>query len=506
MRLKISTIFSAPLLVLAALVLLSPSLPAEETRARMIVNGEDRSLAAFQRNDITYISLSELSEALGGRLTWRIVGHEVVYEVEQHSFEFLIASPLFKIGEKIYNLTFPVQLRHGQLFVPAETFAPFLDGAVSPSVTFYKPTATLTIDSEHHNVVGLNVEEKANGLLIDLLLTKELLYEVYVTEGNWLNITVNGARINIARILSAKDSRYMYKLTAHQSAGSGQVSMRLKHNIEKWHHKFAYNPPRVQIIIQDVDFSLDPVDTSPAVVGPDDKIDVIVIDPGHGGSDYGAIGPYGSREKDIVLAISRELAKLLREDRQFNVIMTRDRDTYVSLEDRAAVANDAGADLYISVHANASPSRRPRGWNVFFLAPARNDSARAVAQFENSVFMRELSQQASANPADPAAVDENPILTILNEMIMTEFQEESHDFAMMIAKEFSRHLDVPARGVDQAAFFVLNGVFTPSVLVESGFISNRTEEKILKSSEYQKAIARAIYDAVKRFKAKYEKS
>jgi N-acetylmuramoyl-L-alanine amidase len=128
-----------------------------------------------------------------------------------------------------------------------------------------------------------------------------------------------------------------------------------------------------------------------------------------------------------------------------------------------------------------------------------------VAQFENSVFMQELSQQSSASPADPTG-DEDPILTILNEMIMTEFQEESHDFAMMIAREFTRHLDIPARGVDQAAFFVLNGVFTPSVLIESGFISNRNEEKVLNTSDHQKSLARAIYNAIKQFKAKYEKS
>ncbi len=493
------------LLASAVVTVLAAGLQAQETPVRVIVNGENRAVAAFQRNDITYVSLSELSKILGGRLTWRVVGHEVVYEVEQRSFEFLIASPFFKLGEKIYNLTFPTELRHGQLYLPAESFTPFLDRTVSPSVTFFKPSATLTIDSEHHNVVDLNVQAKANGLLIELLLTKELPYEVYVTEGNWLNVTISDARLDLSRVLSAKDSRYMYKLTAHQAAGSGQVSMRLKRNIEKWSHKLAYNPPRIQIIIQDIDFSLDPIDTSPVAVGPDDKIDIIVIDPGHGGSDYGAIGPSGSREKDIVLSISRELAKLLRADKQFKVIMTRDRDKYVLLEDRAAVANDAGADLYISVHANASPSSRPRGWNVFFLAPAKNDSARAVAQLENSVFMRELSQQTPSTPTDPTS-NEDPILTILNEMIMTEFQEESHDFAMMVAKEFTRHLSIPARGVDQAAFFVLNGIFTPSVLIEAGFISNPGEEKTLRSPDYQKAVARAIYNAIKRFKAKYEKS
>jgi N-acetylmuramoyl-L-alanine amidase len=239
-------------------------------------------------------------------------------------------------------------------------------------------------------------------------------------------------------------------------------------------------------------------------VGPDDKIDVIVIDPGHGGSDYGAIGPNGAREKDIVLSIAKKLAKLIRKDKQFKVIMTRDRNKTVTLEERADVANQAGADLFISIHANATVKRHVRGWNVFFLAPAKNDSARAVAQFENSFFLREQSAFAAHQSGHAEDDFDDPILTILNEMIMTEFQTESHDFAMMVDREFRRSLKTRARGVDQAGFFMLNMVFTPSVLVEIGFISNKKDEKLLKSGRYQKAVAEAIYKAIKRFKAKYE--
>ena len=96
------------------------------------------------------------------------------------------------------------------------------------------------------------------------------------------------------------------------------------------------------------------------------------------------------------------------------------------------------------------------------------------------------------------------ILSILNEMILTEFQEESHDFALMIDREFRRRLKIPARGVDQAGFYVLNSVYTPSVLIEAGFITNKKEEKIIASKSYRKKIAKAIYGAIKRFKDKYE--
>jgi len=124
-----------------------------------------------------------------------------------------------------------------------------------------------------------------------------------------------------------------------------------------------------------------------------------------------------------------------------------------------------------------------------------------VAQLENSYFLRE-SYASTDNPTDGDPQD--PLYSILSEMLMTEFQAESYEFAQMVDREFRRKLDTPARGIDQAGFFVLNRVFTPSVLIESAFISNREEEKKLKNKGYQKKIAEGLYGAIKRFKAKYE--
>jgi N-acetylmuramoyl-L-alanine amidase len=488
------------------LILLAATLPqcvVYGKTVKVTISGGVESIQSFQQKEITYISFSELVEILGGLLDWEIIGHQISYVSDTNRFDFVIGSPFFKLNDSLYNLTFPAAYREGQLYLPAETFIPFLDRTLPQKITWSKDSETLRIDSEYFNVTDLAISPKANGLLIELFLTSSLVYDVFVTEGNWLNISIRDGRLNSSRILSRRDSRYMYNLKTHQAAGSGQVSIRLRRNIEKWNHKLGYDPPRIQISIADVDFELDTLGAS-RKVGPDNKIDVIVIDPGHGGSDYGAIGPDGAREKDIVLNIAKKLAKLIRKDKQFKVIMTRDRDRTVTLEERADIANQAGADLFISIHANATVKRHVRGWNVFFLAPAKNDSARAVAQFENSFFLRE--QSAFETPQNSNSEDnfDDPVLTILNEMIMTEFQTESHDFAMMVDREFRRSLKTRARGVDQAGFFVLNMVFTPSVLVEVGFISNKNEEKLLKSGKYQEAVAEAIYKAIKRFKAKYE--
>ncbi|RKX23686.1 MAG: hypothetical protein DRP47_12440 [Candidatus Zixiibacteriota bacterium] len=480
------------------------SISVHAKTVKVTISGGSEKIEAFDRDGITYFSLSEFAEIVGGLLDWEMVGHRISYVLDTSRFDFVIGSPYFKLNEQAYNITFPVELRDGQLYLPTETFISYLDQVFPQKIIWDNDKTTIRVDSEYFNVTDLSISAKANGLLIEIFLTSALAYEVFVTEGNWVNVSIRDGKLNSARILSRRNRRYMYDLKAHQVDGAGQVSIRLKRKVENWHHKLQYDPPRIQISIVDEGFEIDTADT-PAIIGPDDKIDVIVIDPGHGGKDSGAVGRGGKREKDAVLAISKRLAKLIRKDKQFKVIMTRDRDETVTLEQRAKIANEAGADLFISIHANSSVRRSVRGWNVFYLAPARNDSARAVAQFENSAFLRDKEASPSEDTnyeGDDLFAD--PVLSILNEMIMTEFQAESHDFAKMVDREFRRSLKTPARGVDMAGFFVLNSVFAPSVLIEAGFISNKSEEKLLKGKKYQQQVAEGIYRAIKRFKAKYE--
>ncbi|MFZ5980442.1 MAG: N-acetylmuramoyl-L-alanine amidase [Candidatus Zixiibacteriota bacterium] len=493
------SLFFSYILIIALILAVVPSLSA---KIKVSISGGYEEIKSLEKNHIEYLSLSELAEILGGTLDWEIIGHRIKYTDDHYRFDFLIDAPYFRLDDSLYNMTYPALYDEGQLFIPVETFMPYLDRVIMQTVTWDNASRTLRVAPEYFNVNDLAVSAKANGLLIEIFLSSEMNYDVFVTEGNWINISIPGARINSPRILSRRDQRFMYKLNVHQVANTGQISIRLKKNVNKWSHKLVFDPPRIQISVPDIDFEIDPADTNP-VIGPDNKIDVIVIDAGHGGQDYGAIGQGGTREKDVVLSIAKELASIIRKDKQFKVIMTRDRDVTVDLEERAQIANDAGADLFISIHANASPKTNIKGWNVFFLAQAKNDSARAVAQLENSYFLRELSSGGDT-PEYEDNSGSDPIVNILNEMIMTEFQVESHDFAMMIDREFRRSLKTPARGVDQAGFFVLNKVYTPSVLVESAFITNKTEEKLLKDKKYQKEVAEGIYQAVKRFKAKYE--
>lgn len=226
------------------------------------------------------------------------------------------------------------------------------------------------------------------------------------------------------------------------------------------------------------------------------SVDVIVIDPGHGGKDPGAIGRMGTKEKDIVLQVAKKLKRILEKETDLKVYLTRESDVFVPLRDRSKMANELGADLFVSLHCNFSRRRTAQGIETYFLSEARTEWERAVAAFENSALRYELD----------SSIDTTDVLKyILMDLAQTEYLRESQDLAAYVQEEMVKKTRRLSRGVKQAGFYVLAGAYMPSILVEISFISNKTEEKMLKSSKYQERIAKGIADGIKKFLRKYEK-
>jgi N-acetylmuramoyl-L-alanine amidase len=229
-------------------------------------------------------------------------------------------------------------------------------------------------------------------------------------------------------------------------------------------------------------------------------IKTIVIDPGHGGLDPGAIGPGGLEEKKVVLNIALELKELIKNKTDLKVYLTRETDKFISLLDRTRFANNKKADIFISIHANSingdKKKESTKGYKVFFLSQAKNEEDRLVAMRENEVIKLE---------DNPYQYDH--LQNILTDLAANEYLRESQDLSIIISETFASYLKSIPRlhlGVGQANFWVLNGAYMPSVLVEIGFISHPSEEKELASSSVQKAIAKAIFEAIINFKRKIE--
>ncbi len=230
-------------------------------------------------------------------------------------------------------------------------------------------------------------------------------------------------------------------------------------------------------------------------------IKTIVIDPGHGGMDPGAIGPGGLEEKKVVLDIGCDLRDLFKSKSKFTVYMTRDKDVFIPLQDRTKFANEKKADIFVSIHANsiegnAKKRDNTRGYKVYFLSQAKNEDDKLVAMRENAV----IKLEDKANRYDN-------LQNILIDMVGNEYLRESQDFSIMVTESFHSSCNVIPKlhlGIGQANFWVLNGAYMPSVLIEVGFISNKKEEESLGDASVRHSIAVSIFEAIMNFKKKYE--
>lgn len=219
-----------------------------------------------------------------------------------------------------------------------------------------------------------------------------------------------------------------------------------------------------------------------------DKVRRIVVDPGHGGHDPGAVGPDGVQEKDVVLAIGLKLAAILREELRVDVVMTRSTDVFIPLEERTAIANKVNADLFVSIHANASLNRAASGIETYYLNLAKTDKAARVAARENNTSLEKVGL----------------LQAILFDLMANSKINDSARMAdevqkALYARVSRKHREAKNLGVKQGPFYVLVGATMPSILVETAFISNEREAELLKDREYQETIANGILDGIKNY-------
>ena len=218
---------------------------------------------------------------------------------------------------------------------------------------------------------------------------------------------------------------------------------------------------------------------------------VIVIDPGHGGRDPGALGSF-SKEKNINLAIALKTGEYIRENnKDATVVYTRDDDSTVDLIERPQIANKYNADLFISIHTNWTKSKNVIGAETYIMGLAKDSENLEVAMKENEVILLEDDYSTKYQGFDPKSPESYIIFTLMQNV----FQKQSTDLALKVQTQFTERVDRKDRGVKQAGFWVLFNTTMPSVLIETGFISNPVEEKYLNSDQGQDYLASAIYRA-----------
>ena len=216
----------------------------------------------------------------------------------------------------------------------------------------------------------------------------------------------------------------------------------------------------------------------------------IVLDAGHGGHDNGARSPQGFNEKDVNLAITLQLARKLKDFTDLEVILTRPNDTFIPLPQRTRIANEAGADLFMALHANGAYNHQAGGFEVYFLSATASDARAAqLAAMENA-------EEGAPPGLEGSPLSNDDLSDILRDMIMTENLASSERLAVAVQARLDLAMNLENRGVKQAPFFVLAGAQMPAVLVEVGFMSNPREAEIIRQPAAQARIVSALFDAI----------
>jgi N-acetylmuramoyl-L-alanine amidase len=215
------------------------------------------------------------------------------------------------------------------------------------------------------------------------------------------------------------------------------------------------------------------------------KVRRIVVDPGHGGKDPGAVGQSGLQEKDVVLAIGLSLARKLKDELGIDVVMTRSTDVFIELQERTAIANKVGADLFVSVHANAALNRNASGMETYYLNLAKTEKAAQLAARENGTSLEKVSLLQAV------------LFDLMANYKLNDSAHLAEEVQKALYKKISgRHPSTRNLGVKQGPLYVLVGATMPSILVESAFISNPQEEARLADPHFQEQVADGIVDGI----------
>lgn len=473
---------AAVLLAIASLVLAQSASSGQGT---LRTATGDHPITWVAQSGQTYVSAGEVATGLGGRMESESNGYRVT--INNSTAAFGPDSRYGVIRDDLIEMPVPPIVIEGRPYVPWQFFHGFLSHAASMEAVWDSAAQTLTVRPLQQNAVGVQVSvANVQGITkMVVTLTSVAEYAIVQQPGSYI--------IRFKAPLRAPFVEQTYEDPWIESIAFGGSELTVKlTSIDVVGDAYRLDtPPR---IVLDLRKGAAPgTDAPPPRIGlrphRQPGIRTIVVDPGHGGKEVGAVGPGGLLEKDITLAISRRLAASLAARVGTRVILTREDDTVVSLDQRTALANQYEADLFLSVHVNAAAGKDAKGSETYFLSlEASDELARHAAELEN----------ASAPAPD------SDLKLILWDLAQQAYLDESSQFAQAIQEELNAATGVGNRGVKQAPFKVLVGATMPAVLVEVAFISNAEEEAKLKGEKFQSMIVEAIVKAVQKYKSDYE--
>jgi N-acetylmuramoyl-L-alanine amidase len=521
-RRAIHILLAFALLALAALPLRAEELP-------VVLNGRYRDpINAYKIGSDYFLNAKEAGQLYGGQVYWYPVSGRVQLSVRGKAIQLQVDSDSVQVGDKMVKLEGAVMLRTSQAYIPLSFFEGEEFSAWAGMDTTFNPrTKLLTLD--RRSTIGeVRWFSYKDYTRVSVELQPRVQYKPAARGVGGVEVNFPLGTLDASEQADIGDGVLDYYALA-QNAQAAKLTVKFSKPGLKWKVKELKDPRRMVLDV----FKDEPVATSegeedgavatgeqrpakaaqppePAAASQASSESVktaqpvksigpvvegksservkrrIVVDAGHGGKDPGATGARGTLEKDINLKAALELAKLLKQEGTFEVLLTRADDTFVPLSDRSRMANEFGADLFVSLHCNASRHPRDNGFEVYFMNEHATDpAAQELADRENSSVELEgkTTQDAQAE-------------LLLMELSKTENINSASELAALTARDMEKRVDIADNGVKQAGFYVLRGTHAPAILFEMAYISNKKDEAKLQSKKYRRRLVDGVYAGV----------
>jgi N-acetylmuramoyl-L-alanine amidase len=436
--------------------------------------------------------LEALASSLGGEVTQDESGEGLTLTIDQTDIVLGVGSAIITVGEAIVSLTQPPVRGEGGILVPAD-FLRKTWGDLQGYAFDWRPEASrllITRRGARELSVLTDVVHQQGITTVVLQFAEVPRYRIDRQPGS-VTVLLTADRLAVP----LQQDKVSDPLVQDLAISPQQIRVQLAPDADVQSYVLE-NPFRIVFDIHQPSSLQTPTATSPAPELPP-GIRTVVIDPGHGGTETGAIGPSGIQEKELTLALARDLADRLAQA-GIRVVLTRTEDANVPLDSRTPIANQNKGDLFISIHLNSSLGSGAYGTETYILSTEATDSRAARSAADENV-----DPGASPTPsADPQAMED--LQLILWDLAQSHHLAESQRFANLVQGELNQTLQLRDRGVKQAPFRVLMGANMPAVLVELGFISNPDEEKKLQDAEYRSGLIQALVRSIQRYKAQVE--
>jgi N-acetylmuramoyl-L-alanine amidase len=452
-------------------------------RARQLTGR--RLLAGSQE---MYLRSADAAELLQASRLWQAGVQRLTLRVAERDFRFTAGSRLVTTGVRDTLLPVPVLLADGDLWLPMIFVTAVLAPESGLRIVWDAAAARLSLGEVDANVTGLSVRRLTRATSVTVQCREPLSYRASSPQSGLIELKIYGGMADLSRLRHA-GAGLVTSIRPRQEEGHVILTIGVDDLVTRYRTATGDEGREIVLTLEEEQVAAlpDPVPRGQAELAlPDTPVDVtrrlevrtVVVDPGHGGTDPGVAGVNGVLEKDVNLEVGLILAEELRR-RDFDVVLTRRDDSHLSLAERAEIANAAGGDVFVSLHCNGWFNEGARGFETYFLSPAKSDWSKSVEAVENR------------DHAEPDDVE-----FIVWDLVQNRFISASSDLAEVMQGEVTRQLGQPDRGVRQAGFRVLVGAWMPAVLVEMGFLTHPEESRLLGQDHYRRTLAVAIAEAL----------